>query len=176
MHGTTMKLCISELSDRFILFLIYFPEKYAAIPTPDLPTKVHTMTKEWKTALVIAAVCTGHFAISFLITVILLAAIGSPSQHWETNYWAGILGILSMILASFQYLPQIWKTWKRKVSWHWRKDWSCYWSISSLLVHWVFLWCCCRHLVSFRQRETELWIRVAPMTTCTHTMPNTIMT
>ncbi|CDH59460.1 hypothetical protein AGABI1DRAFT_63949 [Lichtheimia corymbifera JMRC:FSU:9682] len=98
----------------FILFLIYFPEKYAAIATTDLPTKVHTMTAEWKTALVIAAICTGHFAISFLITVILLAAVGSPSQHWETNYWAGILGILSMILASFQYLPQIWKTWKRK--------------------------------------------------------------
>ncbi|KAI9246677.1 hypothetical protein BDA99DRAFT_489652 [Phascolomyces articulosus] len=98
----------------FILFLIYFPENQKRVNNLDLPAKLHDMTNEWKTALLVAVVCIGHLAISFFITVILLAVVGSPSEHWETNYWAGFLGIISMILASFQYLPQIVKTWKRK--------------------------------------------------------------
>ena len=99
----------------FILFLIYFPENQKRVNNLDLPAKLHDLTNEWKTALLVAIICIGHLAISFFITVILLAVVGSPSEHWETNYWAGFLGIISMILASFQYFPQIVKTWKRKV-------------------------------------------------------------
>jgi hypothetical protein len=73
------------------------------------------ISEEWKVSLWIAAICMGHLAISFFITVILLAFVGGPSEHWQTNYWAGFLGVLSMVLASLQYLPQIWKTWKQKV-------------------------------------------------------------
>lgn len=100
----------------FVLFLVYFPEsKKRTIPSPDLPTKVHELSDEWRGSLIIAALCIGHLAISFFVTVILLAVVGSPAEHWQTNYWAGFLGLLSMFLASFQYLPQIIKTWKRKV-------------------------------------------------------------
>lgn len=84
----------------------------------ELPSKVQQMaplTAEWKVSLFVAAACIGHLALSFFITVLLLALVGSPSEHWQTNYWAGFLGLLSMVLASFQYLPQIYKTWKRKV-------------------------------------------------------------
>jgi hypothetical protein len=81
----------------------------------DLPQKMQPpISAEWKVSLIVAATCIGHLAISFFISVLLLAFVGGP-DHWQTNYWAAFLGILSMILASLQYLPQIWKTWKAKV-------------------------------------------------------------
>jgi hypothetical protein len=107
-------------NQRFVLFLLYFPEsKKREIHAPalylDLPHKMQPpISAEWKVSLIVAATCIGHLAISFFISVILLAFVGGP-DHWQTNYWAAFLGILSMILASLQYLPQIWKTWKAKV-------------------------------------------------------------
>ncbi|KAI8879953.1 hypothetical protein K501DRAFT_335714 [Backusella circina FSU 941] len=103
----------------FLLFLLYFPEhkKKRQLHRPtlrlELPDQM-MISEEWKVSLWIAAICMGHLAISFFITVILLAFVGSPREHWQTNYWAGFLGVLSMILASLQYIPQIWKTWKQK--------------------------------------------------------------
>ncbi|KAI9483419.1 MAG: hypothetical protein EXX96DRAFT_141732 [Benjaminiella poitrasii] len=99
---------------------MYFPEnKKRELHAPtslhlDLPSKIRPgMSQEWKVSLLIAAICIGHLAISFFISVLLLAIVGGP-DHWQTDYWAGFLGVLSMILASLQYLPQIWKTWKSK--------------------------------------------------------------
>lgn len=100
--------------------MLYFPEnKKREIHAPslhlDLPNTIEpSISAEWKVSLVVAAICIGHLAISFFISVLLLAFVGGP-EHWQTNYWASFLGILSMIFASLQYLPQIWKTWKRKV-------------------------------------------------------------
>lgn len=65
-------------------------------------------------SLLVATLCIGHLAISFFISVLLLIIVGGP-EHWLTNYWAGFLGVLSMLFASFQYIPQIWKTWNSKV-------------------------------------------------------------
>lgn len=114
-------LYINSFNVRFILFLLYFPEnKKRAIHPPsslhlDLPNKIQPpLSAEWKVSLVVAATCIGHLAISFFISVLLLIIVGGP-EHWQTNYWAAFLGILSMILASLQYLPQIYKTWKSKV-------------------------------------------------------------
>jgi hypothetical protein len=104
---------------------MYFPEnKKREIHAPalhlDFPSKIQPpISAEWKVSLFVAAACIGHLAISFFISVLLLAFIGGP-EHWQTNYWAAFLGILSMILASLQYLPQIWKTWKSKVNIHLR--------------------------------------------------------
>ncbi|KAI7892706.1 uncharacterized protein EV154DRAFT_503861 [Mucor mucedo] len=103
----------------FTLFLLYFPEsKKREIHSPtlvvDLPSKLETpITNEWRVSLIVAATCIGHLAISFFISVILLVFVGGP-EHWQTNYWAAFLGVLSMVLASLQYLPQIYKTWKSK--------------------------------------------------------------
>ncbi|KAL0138523.1 hypothetical protein V8B55DRAFT_1515589 [Mucor lusitanicus] len=91
----------------FILFLLYFPEnKKRQLHAPsslhlDLPNKMQApLSAEWKVHLL-------------FISILLLIVVGGP-QHWQTNYWAGFLGVLSMILASLQYLPQIHKTWKSK--------------------------------------------------------------
>ncbi|KAI9365899.1 hypothetical protein BD770DRAFT_377502 [Pilaira anomala] len=103
----------------FILFLLYFPEnKKRQIHEPtlylDLPNKIEApLSAEWKVSLVVAATCIGHLSISFFISVLLLIFVGGP-EHWQTNYWAGFLGVLSMVLASLQYFPQIYKTWKSK--------------------------------------------------------------
>lgn len=105
---------------RFTLFLLYFPEnKKRQIHEPrlrlELPSKMDLpISAEWKVSLVVAATCIAHLAVSFFISVLLLMFVGGP-EHWQTNYWAGFLGVLSMILASLQYFPQIWKTWKSKV-------------------------------------------------------------
>ncbi|GAN00746.1 conserved hypothetical protein [Mucor ambiguus] len=105
----------------FILFLLYFPEnKKRQLHAPsslhlDLPNKMQApLSAEWKVSLVVAATCIGHLAISFFISILLLIIVGGP-EHWQTNYWAAFLGILSMLFASLQYLPQIYKTWKSKM-------------------------------------------------------------
>ncbi|CAO3647338.1 unnamed protein product [Cunninghamella blakesleeana] len=106
---------------RFVLYLIYFPEnRKRKVHRPnalhlELPsTLMSTISDEWKISLVIAALCIGHLAFSFLISVILLIWKGGPEQSQATNLWAAFLGIFSMILAAMQYFPQIYKTWKRK--------------------------------------------------------------
>ncbi|KAI8099959.1 uncharacterized protein BX664DRAFT_290382 [Halteromyces radiatus] len=105
----------------FILFLLYFPEnRKRQVHRPnslhlDLPsTLTDPISEEWKVSLVIAALCLGHLALSFVISVMLLIFVGGPEDHHLTNLWAGFLGVFSMILAAMQYFPQIWKTWKRK--------------------------------------------------------------
>ncbi|KAI8967705.1 hypothetical protein BDF20DRAFT_829137 [Mycotypha africana] len=108
-------------SSIFLLYLLYFPEsKKREIHAPgqlqlDLPSKIKPpITAEWKISLVVAGICIAHLALSFFISVLLLAFVGGP-EHWQTNLWAAFLGILSMILASLQYFPQIWKTWQTKM-------------------------------------------------------------
>ncbi|CAO3660161.1 unnamed protein product [Rhizopus stolonifer] len=102
----------------FVLGLLSRKQK-ARIHAPsslhlEFPSKIQPpISAEWKVSILVAAVCIGHLAISFFITVLLLAIVGGP-EHWVTNYWAAFLGVLSMVLASFQYLPQIWKTWNSK--------------------------------------------------------------
>ncbi|KAI8584761.1 hypothetical protein K450DRAFT_217892 [Umbelopsis ramanniana AG] len=102
----------------FILFLLYFPEELKHAPHKpsslhlDLPRGVER-SAEWKISLGIAVTCVVHLVASVIVTAVLLKVVGGP-EHYATNLWASILGILSMILAAFQYLPQIWKTWRRK--------------------------------------------------------------
>ncbi|KAM3579537.1 hypothetical protein VKS41_007996 [Umbelopsis sp. WA50703] len=102
----------------FVLFLLYFPEELKHSPHKphslhlDLPRRIERST-EWKISLGVAVICVAHFVASVIVTAVLLKVVGGP-EHYETNLWASILGVLSMILAAFQYLPQIWKTWRRK--------------------------------------------------------------
>ncbi|RUS32389.1 hypothetical protein BC938DRAFT_475540 [Jimgerdemannia flammicorona] len=99
----------------FILFLLYFPEHRKR--APHLPHSLHldlpgptTRSEEWRVSLGVAIACALHLILSVAISAYLLVSDGRQ----RTAYWAGFLGVSSMILAAFQYMPQIWKTWKRK--------------------------------------------------------------
>ncbi|RKP10759.1 hypothetical protein THASP1DRAFT_10594, partial [Thamnocephalis sphaerospora] len=93
----------------FILFMIYFPTRkkyiYQAMPRP-------LEGDGWRTSLLVAVLVTAHFTVCLLTTVLLLSANGA--SHSQTRYWAGVMGVFSMFVATVQYLPQIWKTWCAK--------------------------------------------------------------
>ncbi|ORY93205.1 hypothetical protein BCR43DRAFT_552653 [Syncephalastrum racemosum] len=114
----------SSHNGRFVLFLLYFPNdrKRRSLPVPETTSEAlqaaleskSDLSDEWRLSLLIAVLCLAHLAISFFITVVLLIFVGGPQENAWTNYWAGFLGVLSMVLASFQYIPQIYTTWRRK--------------------------------------------------------------
>lgn len=97
----------------FILFLIYFPAQLKLepyIPAIHHGTPPTNTSWEWRLSLIVATTCLVHFIICVAISGYLLAF----ADHPITLVWAGFLGISSMILASFQYLPQILYTWRSK--------------------------------------------------------------
>ncbi|KAL1917994.1 uncharacterized protein VTP21DRAFT_3260 [Calcarisporiella thermophila] len=99
----------------FILFMIYFPENLKLTPyVPQLHFTIPPTTRslEWRIALGVAAACTIHFIITVVISMWLVFVYGPQSN--ATQMWAGFLGVSSMFLAALQYLPQIYKTWRRK--------------------------------------------------------------
>ncbi|KAI7867167.1 hypothetical protein BDF14DRAFT_1806485 [Spinellus fusiger] len=104
----------------FALFVIYFPENKKYILTVSEDQSVDkssprnpVLSEEWKVSLMVFVVFAVHFVLSVIISCILLMTVDGPN-HWQVDVWAGFLGVFSMLLATFQYLPQIWKTWKRK--------------------------------------------------------------
>ncbi|KAG0322473.1 hypothetical protein BGZ99_003341 [Dissophora globulifera] len=118
-------LGIAQLGVQFVMFslvlvlyLYYYPadkilaeraqehvrHTFAFLPAPS---------EEWALSLIIANVVTIHLVICTLVTIVLLAFIGGPENHW-TSGWATFLGITSVVLATIQYVPQIHRTFKRK--------------------------------------------------------------
>ncbi|KAG0325240.1 hypothetical protein BG004_003270 [Podila humilis] len=100
----------------FILYLIYFPayKKLAEAIHDANPQAQFSPGKspEWHLSLTIAKVVLGHLIICVLVTIYILAFIGPASN--VTMLWASFLGITSVILATIQYLPQIFRTFRRK--------------------------------------------------------------
>ncbi|CAH7666084.1 hypothetical protein PPACK8108_LOCUS405 [Phakopsora pachyrhizi] len=90
-----------------------------------------TLSKEYTISVVLSIVMLLHFLLSLLVTVCLLlllpkATVGEPSGHPPSHsaehptvrllrIWATCAGLLSAVLAGFQYLPQIFSTWKLKL-------------------------------------------------------------
>lgn len=90
-----------------------------------------TLSKEYTVSLILAIVVLLHFLSSLFITFCLLlslpkATIGEPSgtppshdgEHPTIRLlriWATCAGVVSLILACFQYLPQLRSTWKLKL-------------------------------------------------------------
>ncbi|CAG8643634.1 1594_t:CDS:2, partial [Paraglomus occultum] len=70
-------------------------------------------SREWKVSIAVLYAVIVHFLLVLSVTVYLLVLVGDSSQR-ETYLWAGFLGVISMMMASVQYLPQIWTTWKMK--------------------------------------------------------------
>lgn len=100
----------------FVLYVIYFPASrkrvhpishlYLSVPPPPL------LSFEWRTTLVVAATISLHFFIAVFLSVVVLVKFGVGSEQVE--WMAGVWGLISMALATVQYLPQIFWTWKMK--------------------------------------------------------------
>lgn len=88
---------------------------------------------EWRTSIMSAVLTAFHLAICSFVTFLLLLSLPKASQPPHdpdeplpglgndnrdarvVRYWATFLGVLSTILALFQYIPQITRTWRRKL-------------------------------------------------------------
>ncbi|OCK78774.1 PQ loop repeat protein-like protein [Lepidopterella palustris CBS 459.81] len=83
-----------------LLFLIFFPRRTEQDEDEeDFPT--------WIEAIIVLSVSMAFFIAVFIGSVVFIYA-----QPNHLQGWANFLGIVGTILASIQYIPQIWTTWK----------------------------------------------------------------
>ena len=64
-------------------------------------------TSSWRDALLVVYSSVAHFFVVLIISIVIFARYPGHLQ-----IWANILGTFSTLLASIQYLPQIWTTWR----------------------------------------------------------------
>lgn len=99
-----------------LLFLVYFPR--ATTASTSISSAVNDANSNdnhdsnvkqpsYRTAVMVAIVCVAHAAI--LLIVSLAVAINEPT-HLQA--WANFLGIMAAVLASIQYFPQIYTTFR----------------------------------------------------------------
>ncbi|KAJ5683304.1 hypothetical protein N7462_006469 [Penicillium macrosclerotiorum] len=99
----TQWLCFFSI---LLLFVIYFPR--ATSPTdPVASVSSSPRGSTYRTALAITAICLLHALATIIISVAF--AIRQPTA---LHAWANFLGILAAILASIQYFPQIYTTFR----------------------------------------------------------------
>jgi hypothetical protein len=104
-----------------VLYLIYYPERKIVEERSLQHIRHHSFsfipgpTEEWALSLLIARVVTFHLVTCTVVTVAVLTFVGGP-EHSATSSWAAFLGITSVILAAIQYVPQIHRTYERKVN------------------------------------------------------------
>lgn len=91
-------LCFAVI---LLLFLIFFPR---ASPSNLNPVK-GPEAPSIRTALVVTVVCLVHGITTFILSLYFILVHPNTLQSW-----ADFLGILSTVLASIQYLPQIYTT------------------------------------------------------------------
>lgn len=108
---------------RLLLFLIYFPHATSAINPvasaeeendADHDTRRrhnHTDTSDeapsYRTAVIVSLVCLAHATAVLIVSLVVGLRYASHLQAW-----ANVLGIMSAVLASIQYFPQIWTTFR----------------------------------------------------------------
>src|SRR5256885_1969933 len=95
-----------------VLFIAYFPEYKKYVPNVNLTPKEYSI--EWRISRLVAASFVFHFFFTLIVSACLIIFVGG-AEEIATRYWADLLGLISLVLASVQYLPQIWRTWKRNV-------------------------------------------------------------
>lgn len=88
-----------------LLFVIYFPR--ATSPTDPVSSVSSVNGPTYRTALSITAICLFHALVVVIISITF--ALQNPSAM---HAWANFLGILAAILASIQYFPQIYTTFR----------------------------------------------------------------
>ncbi|KAF3911329.1 hypothetical protein ABW21_db0206032 [Orbilia brochopaga] len=95
-----------------LLFLIYFPLATPVLPTSDnLSTSSHHHENPSPaTAITISLISFIHLVVTLVVSVYIYR-IASPTAVVN---WTAFLGVQSTILASVQYVPQIYTTYKLK--------------------------------------------------------------
>ncbi|OJD34849.1 pq loop repeat protein [Diplodia corticola] len=88
-----------------LLFLVFFPREDTAPQQGE--DEAHHSRYTFQQALLVVGLSIAHFFAVFLVSVVLLARYPHSLQ-----LWANILGIMATCLASIQYVPQIYTTWK----------------------------------------------------------------
>lgn len=86
------------------LFLLFYPHA-----TPPTAPKHPSPQPSYRTALLVTITCILHFLAIF--TASLLIATLAPAR---LQVWANALGVLATVLASIQYLPQLYTTFRLK--------------------------------------------------------------
>ena len=89
---------------RLLLFLVYFPA--ATELSPSDPRKTGP---SYRTALIVAGICISH---AFATAILNMVFINRLPNHLQS--YANVLGLLATVLASIQYLPQLYTTWRLK--------------------------------------------------------------
>jgi hypothetical protein len=111
-----------------ILFLLYFPPPRIPPPSPTDPGRLHDEEHHihiptpaelihseytpptYRTAVSVTVANAVWFIAGAIVSIVFLAR----STH-QARIWAAWLGVLSMVLAAAQYIPQLWVTWRIKV-------------------------------------------------------------
>lgn len=122
-----------------ILFLIYFPQRSEEslhqdslhqythheyshdhphehsrhdhhIPRPSEILHSEYKPPTYRTAVSVTVASAVYFILASIISIVFL----NTNVH-DARVWAAWLGVLSMVLAAMQYLPQLWVTWRIKV-------------------------------------------------------------
>lgn len=83
-----------------LLFLVFFPRQ-------DGRDAAGPATARYRDALVVVAVSVTHMVATFIASVALYARAPAYLQ-----LWANVLGVMAASLASVQYIPQLYTTWK----------------------------------------------------------------
>jgi hypothetical protein len=95
------------------LFLIYFPRATSATDPTNPACAEQTQNDSgdnqptYRTAVIVTIICVVHAAIILVASIVIAA-----TQPTHLQAWANVLGIMSAILASIQYFPQIWTTFR----------------------------------------------------------------
>jgi hypothetical protein len=95
-----------------LLFVIYYPRELppTTSPTPAVNGRVKAPTDAfppYRTAVSVAVTCVIHAVVVLLISVLI--TIAQPAHR---QAWANTLGVMATILASVQYFPQIYTTFR----------------------------------------------------------------
>lgn len=105
-----------------ILAVIYFPppppprsneqphEHHHHIPRPSEILHSEYTPPTYRAAVSVAAANTVYFTLGAMISIVFLAR-----SAVQARTWAAWLGVISMVLATMQYIPQLWVTWRIKV-------------------------------------------------------------
>ncbi|MCJ1292311.1 hypothetical protein MMC34_003861 [Xylographa carneopallida] len=87
-----------------LLFLIFFPRATALAPLEPLNS-----TPSYREALGVAGISAAHAVITTIISAVIVTRYPEHLQAYANG-----LGLLATVLASIQYFPQIFTTWRLK--------------------------------------------------------------
>lgn len=97
-------------NDRFMLFYLYFPENHKTVGTEE----ARRHSKDWKDSLKALKITIIYSFTIFLASLSLVLCYGVPSTAAMT--WTAILAFVAVVASLIQFIPQIMRTWKLKVS------------------------------------------------------------